>query len=200
MEPAPFDLYGDLEDAYDEAERNGDVEIMETLDTFRIWSERPRTERGFSLHTILLAIHGNVMAQDDVGYVFFRYEDNADDKQEGYEWLNKPELAQYWFRLAAEAGNSLSQNSLATLYCPEREPLNVFKLGRFARRWWEASAEQEYTDGMRNLARCLRCGKCCCCDRDIARAEALEAKADQIDAKWKGMWHYGSTSSETRVH
>lgn len=190
MVKAPFDLYDDLEDAYDEAELNGDVEIMETLDAFRIWSERPRTTSDLSLHTLLLAIQGNGSAQDDVGYAFFRLEDNIDDNSEEYEWLDRPELAQYWFGLAAEAGWACSQNNLAVLYCPKLEPLNVFKLGRFARRWWEAAAKQEHTDGMRNLARCLRCGKCCCCDRDIARAKALEAKADQIDAiwaKWKGM-------------
>ena len=67
MVKAPFDLYGDLEDAYDEAELNGDVEIMETLDAFRIWSERPRTTSDLSLHTLLLAIQGNGSAQDDVG-------------------------------------------------------------------------------------------------------------------------------------
>ena len=36
-----FDLYGDLEDAYDKAESNGDVEVMETLDAFFLWDETP---------------------------------------------------------------------------------------------------------------------------------------------------------------
>ena len=42
-EAVPFDLYGDLEDAYDEADRDGDVEITATLDTFGLWNEKPRT-------------------------------------------------------------------------------------------------------------------------------------------------------------
>ena len=33
-------MYGDLEDAYDAAERNGDVNVVETLDVFRLWRER----------------------------------------------------------------------------------------------------------------------------------------------------------------
>ena len=185
MPTRPFDLYGDLEDAYDEAERNGNIEVMETLDTFRIWSERPRAKSVF-LHTLLLAIQGNGSAQDDVGYEFFRLEENIADKRENCEWLNRPELAQYWLGLAAEADWATAQNNLAALYCPELKPLNVFKLGRFARRWWEAAAKHELPDGMRNLARCLRCGKCSCCDRDVARAKTLEANADQIEAKWKG--------------
>ena len=53
---------------------------------------------------------------------------------------------------------------------------NKFKLGRFARRWWEEAAAQKLPCGMLGLAKCLRCGKCCCCDRDVPRAEALEAE------------------------
>ena len=41
----PFDLYGDLWDAYEEAEGNGDVEVVETLDTFGIWNEHPKCDR-----------------------------------------------------------------------------------------------------------------------------------------------------------
>ena len=186
MATVPFDLYGDLEDAYDKAERNGDVEVMETLDVFRLWSERPRAGSPF-LHTLLCAIQGDVEAQDEVGYAFFRLEENIDDKREKCEWLNRPELAQYWYGLAAESGCAASQNNLAALYCPGLEPLGMFKLGRFARGWWEAAAEQKLPNGMRNLARCLRCGKCCCCDRDVPRAEALEAEADRLaEAEVKG--------------
>ena len=47
MTTVPFDLYGDLEDAYDKAERIGDVEVVETLDVFRLWSERPRAGGDF---------------------------------------------------------------------------------------------------------------------------------------------------------
>ena len=94
-----------------------------------------------------------------------------EEHREKIEWLDKPNLAQYWYGLAAEAGHANSQNYLAALYCPDLEPLNVFKLGRFARRWWEAAAEQKLPNGMRNLARCLKCGKCCCCDRDVPLTE-----------------------------
>ena len=177
----PFDLYGDLEDAYDKAESNGDVEVMETLDAFFLWNERPREGSAF-LHTLLLAIQGDVEAQDDVGYAFFRLESNIDDNREKCERLNRPALAQYWLGLAAEAGCATSQNNLAALYCPDLQPVNAFKLGRFARRWWEAAAEQKLPNGMRNLARCLRCGKCCCCERDIARANALEVEANRMDS------------------
>ena len=179
MATVPFDLYGDLEDAYDEAERNGDVEVLETLDVFRLWCERPRTGGSF-LYKIWRALQGDVDAQADVGHAFFWSENEVGDDRKKCEWLDKPNLAQYWYGLAAEAGHANSQNYLAALYCPDLEPLNVFKLGRFARRWWEAAAEQGLPNGMRNLARCLRCGKCCCCDSDVPRAEALEAEADRL--------------------
>ena len=177
----PFDLYGDLEDAYDEAELNGDVDVMETLDAFGLWNERPSAD-GFFLLTVLRAIRGEVEAQDEVGHVFFWSENEVDDTREKREWQDKPNLAQYWYGLAAKGGYARSQNYLAALYCPDLEPLNVFKLGRFARRWWEEAAEQKLPNGMRNLARCLRCGKCCCCDVDVQRADALEAEADRLEA------------------
>ena len=177
----PFDLYGDLEDAYDRAELNGDEEVMETLDVFRLWSERPRAGAPL-LHTLLRAIQGDVAAQNEAGHVFFWSENDLGDNRERCEWLDRPKLAQYWHGLAAEAGNADSQNYLAALYCPDLMPLNVFKLGRFARGWWEKAAGQKHANGMRNLARCLRCGKCCCCDVDAERAKALDAEADREDS------------------
>lgn len=176
----PFDLYGDLEDAYDEAELNGDVEVMETLDVFDLWSERPRGGNAF-LHTLLRAIHGDVEAQDAMGHVFFWSEDDPNDSREKCEWLYKPNLAQYWYGLAAKAGCANSQNYLGGLYCPNIAPLDVFKLGRMARSWWEEAAGQKRIAAMRNLANCLRCGKCCCCDTDLQRAEALEAEAYRLE-------------------
>ena len=180
----PFDLYGDLEDAYDDAELNGDVEVMETLDAFRLWNARPRAGMPF-LHTLLRAIQGEVEAQDEVGHVFYWSENEIGDTREKREWLDKPNLAQYGYGLAAKGGYARSQNYFAALCCPDLEPLNVFKLGRFARRWWEEAAEQKLPNAMRNLARCLRCGKCCCCDTDLQRAEALEAEADRLEGKEK---------------
>ena len=180
----PFDLYGDLEDAYDDAELNGDVEVLETLDAFRLWNARPRAGMPF-LHTLLRAIQGEVEAQDEVGHVFYWSENEIGDTREKREWLDKPNLAQYWYGLAAKGGYARSQNYFAALCCPDLEPLNVFKLGRFARRWWEEAAEQKLPNAMRNLARCLRCGKCCCCDTDLQRAEALEAEADRLEGKEK---------------
>ena len=184
MATVPFDLYGDLEDAYDKAERNGDVEVVETLDVFRLWSERPRAGGDF-LNILLRAIQGDVEAQADVGHAFFWSENEVGDDRKKCEWQDRPNLAQYWYGLAAEAGYDCAQNYLAALYCPSLEPLKVFKLGRFARRWWEAAADQGHPNGMRNLARCLRCGKCCCCDRDVPRANALEAEAERIDSERK---------------
>ena len=177
----PFDLYGDLENEYDAAERYGRVEIVETMDTMRLWNEKQCIDRAV-LYKLWLAIFCNIPeAQDDVGHAFFWSENDIDDNREKCEWMDRPDLAQYWYKLAAEAGYIHSQNYLAALYCPELEPLNVFKLGRFARHWWELSAKQKLPNGMRNLAHCLRCGKCCCCDRDIARADAIEKEANEID-------------------
>lgn len=180
MAKVPFDLYGDLEDAYDKAERDGEEKVTETLDVFRLWSERPRTGSDF-LYKIWQAMRGDVEAQADVGHAFLWTDDDPSDTREKYKWLDRPGLAQYWYGLAAEAGYDCAQNDLGRLYCPDLEPLGVFKLGRFARGWWEAAAGQGLPDGMFNLARCLRCGKCCCCDRDVARAKALEAEAERME-------------------
>ncbi len=176
VEIIPFDLYGDLEDAYDNAEHDGDVEIVDTLDAFGIWDEQPRFGRSL-LHKLWRAIKGDVEAQADIGHAFYWNDYDPEDVHEKYKWMDKPELAIYWYRLAAEAGYDCAQSDLACLYCPELFPYNKFKLGRFARHWWEEAAAKKHPDGMRGLAHCLRCGKCCCCDRDLPRAEALEAEA-----------------------
>ena len=180
----PFDLYGDLEDAYDEAELNGDVEVMETLDVFDLWGERPRGGNAF-LHTLLRAIRGDVEAQDAMGHAFFWSEDDPDDSREKCEWLYKPNLAQYWFGLAADAGFAHSQNCLGCLYCPQCGHPSAVKLGRFARGFWEMAAAQKHPAGIHNLTHCLRCGKCCCCDTDLQRAEALEAEAYRLEEEEK---------------
>ena len=169
----PFDLYGDLENEYDAAERYGRVEIVETMDTMRLWNEKQCIDRA--------VLGKGPEGTGGGGHAFFWSENDIDDNREKCEWMDRPDLAQYWYKLAAEAGYIHSQNYLAALYCPELEPLNVFKLGRFARHWWELSAKQKLPNGMRNLAHCLRCGKCCCCDRDIARADAIEKEANEID-------------------
>jgi len=177
----PFDLYGELEDAYDEADRNGDVEIVETLDTFGLWDENPRCNRSW-MYTMWRALKGDVEAQADVGHAFYWNDHDPDDVREEYKWLDKPELAIYWYRLAAEAGYADAQSDLASLYCPDLIPYdNKFKLGRFARRWLEEAAAQKLPCGMLGLAKCLRCGKCHDCNRDIPRAEALEAEAAKIE-------------------
>ncbi len=178
---APFDLYGDLEDAYDEADRDGDVEIVETLDTFGLWDGNPKCDRSW-MHKMWRALKGDVEAQADVGYAFYWNDHDPEDVRETYKWLDKPELAIYWYRLAAEAGYAAAQSDLACLYCPDMIPYdNKFKLGRFARRWWEEAAAQKLPCGMLGLAKCLRCGKCYDCNRDIPRAKALEAEADRME-------------------
>ncbi len=180
-EDVPFDLYGDLEDAYDEADRNGDVEIVATLDTFGLWDEKPKCNHSW-MYTMWRALKGDVEAQADVGHAFYWNDHDPDEMREKHKWLDKPELAIYWYKLAAEAGCVDAQSDLACLYCPDLMPYNnKFKLGRFARRWWEEAAAQKLPCGMLGLAKCLRCGKCCCCARDIPRAEALEAEAAKIE-------------------
>ena len=175
----PFDLYGDLEDAYDEADRDGDVEITATLDTFGLWDEKPRTGPAF-LHKIWRALKDDVEAQADVGHAFYWTDHDPDETREKYKWLDKPELAIYWYERAAEAGYGSAQVDLGCLYCPDLLPHSELVNGRFARHWWEQAAAQKLPDGMLGLARCLRCAKCCCCNHDVARAEALEAEAAAI--------------------
>lgn len=179
----PFDLYGDLWDAYEEAETNGDVDVVETLDTFGIWNEHPKCDRAF-LYKIWRALKGDVEAQADVGHAFYWTIYDPEETREKYKWLDKPLLAIYWYNLAAEEGYAPAQSDLACLYCPNMPPYSKLKIGRFARGWWEEAAAQKYQDGMYGLARCLRCARCgkeCCCEQDLPRADVLEAEADSID-------------------
>ena len=178
----PFDLRGDLEDAYDKAERDGDVEIVDTLDTIGIWNERQKCTHSF-MHKIWLALKGDVSAQADIGHAFYWTDEDLEEAHGKYKWMDKPLLAIYWCNLAAEAGCADAQSDLACLYCPGLIPYSKLKIGRFARYWWEESAAQKHVCGMYGLAHCLRCGKCICCDRDLPRAEALEAAAGEIERR-----------------
>ncbi len=179
-EDIPFDLYGELGDAYDDADRNGDAEIVETLDTFGLWDERPRFGSSFMLK-VWRALNGDAEAQADVGQAFFWTDNDPEEKREQYKWLDKPLLAIYWFKLSAEAGCADAQDKLSYLYCPNNEPRATPKVGRFARHWLEKAAAQKYTPAMHDLVHCLRCGKCACCNRDTTRASALEAEANELD-------------------
>ena len=179
-EEVPFDLFGDLEDAYDKADHEGNVELVDTLDTFGLWDEKPNGTRSW-MYKIWRAIKGDVEAQADVGHAFYWSDHDPRGSRGEYKWLDKPELAIYWYKLAAEAGYGCAQSDLACLYCPDLLPYSEYMIGRFARYWWEESAAQKLPLGMRGLAKCLRCGKCSCCGRDVPRAEALEAEADRIE-------------------
>ena len=172
----PFDLYGDLEDAYDDAERNGDEEIVQTLDIFGLWKDRPIAGTRF-MHKIWRALNGDVVAQADVGHAFYWDDNVPDEKRERFKWLDRPALAIYWYGLAAEAGYGLAQWDLARLYCPHFDPHSEFENGRFARHWLEQAAAHKLKGAMCDLVHCLKCGACSC-GRDIPRAEALEAAMD----------------------
>ena len=182
----PFDLYGDLEDAYDEAEQDADIKRMETLDLVHIWEDRQRGGSAF-LYTLWRAIVLNdPESQDEVGEALVLSK-NGIRGRDGCEWMNGPHLAQYWYGLAADAGRANSQNCLGRLYCPDCAPKDAFKLGRFARDYWKSAAEQKFPGGMHNLARCLRCGKCPCCNVDVKLAAALDAEAYCLENEAKGI-------------
>ena len=84
--------------------------------------------------------------------------------------------------LAAKSGHAVAQNYLARLYCPDQEPCGALKVWRLSRFWLEEAVARKLPVAMENLALCLRCGKCACCDRDIPRAEALESEANEIES------------------
>ena len=171
-----FDLYGDLEDLYDEAEENGDVEIMETLDIFGLWKAHHKCSGEF-MRKIWNALQGDVDAQTDVGYAFYWSDEHSDEVRAEHKWMDKPHLAMYWFKLAAKYGHAVAQNYLARLYCPDQEPFGALKVGRLSRYWLEKATAQKLPVAMENLALCLKCGKCPCCDSDIPRAKSLESEA-----------------------
>ena len=122
-------------------------------------------------------------AQTDVGYAFYWPAEHTDESRAKFTWMGKPHLAMYWFGLAARSGNAVAQDYLARLYCPDQEPYGAVKVGRRTRHWLEKAAAQKLPVAMENLALCLKCGKCPCCNSDIPRAKSLEREAHLLEMR-----------------
>lgn len=170
----PFDLYGDLERAYEEALKKGDAEITETLDAFGLWDD-DQVPAKFMLRA-WWAINGNVAQQREIAWCF----DWVGSKsKQGYDTrYDRPHLAVYWYERAAKAGDALAQNNLANIYCSEGGELWDGRRGIY---WYEKAAAQKLLPAMRGLARCLECGKCRKEGADTIRAKALQDEIAEVE-------------------
>lgn len=163
----PFDLYGDLEIAYEEAAKNGAAEITETLDAFGLWDDDNQVPAKFMLRA-WRAINGDVAQQRELAWCFDWI--GSKSKRRHDQRYDKPHLAVYWYEMAAKAGDVLAQNNLANIYCAERGELWNGRRGIY---WYEKAAAQKLPSAMRGLARCLGCGRCRKDGADPIRARAL---------------------------
>lgn len=171
-----FDLYGDLEDAYEKALADGMSEVTETLDALGLWDEGNQAPTKFMLRA-WHAINGNASQQRELAWCFDG--DGGKPKGRRNPFYDKPRLAVYWYSKAAKAGDAIAQNNLANIYCSgEDTELWNGQLGVF---WYEKAAAQKLPAGMRGFARCLECGMCRKDGTDTARAKALLAEAKAIE-------------------
>ena len=167
-----FDLYGDLEDAYDKAERDGMREVVQTLDAFGVWDEGGHPPI-WIMKRALLAIKGDPNEQEELAWCFDWRNELKEERNHRYD---NPRLAAYWYERAAEAGVASAQCHVANIYCfaDDKKLWN----GPRAVYWREKAAAQKYPEGLRGLAYCLECGKCCRGGADVARAKRLRDEAD----------------------
>ena len=177
-----FDFIGDLEEAYENAERTGDKKLVESLDILGLWEEGAETKW---LYRIWKALQGDTLSQRESAWMFDWPRSDDEGPNPKYD---KPELAAYWYEMAAQADDPVAQCNVANLYCGERLPKKLWN-GKRAVYWREKSAAHKEPNGMRGLAYCLECGKCCPHGEDLARARALRAEADEISKKRKGESH-----------
>ena len=170
-----FDLYGDLEDAYDKAECDGMREVVQTLDVFGIWDEGGHPPV-WIMKRALLAIKGNPDEQAELAWCFDWSHEPKEERSRRYD---NPRLAVYWYERAADAGVASAQCNVANIYCftDDKKLWN----GPRAVYWREKAAMQKYPEGLRGLAYCLECGKCCQGCADVVRAKALRDEADLLE-------------------
>ena len=170
----PFDYISDLQDSYEAAQAEGDTNLVRTLDILGLWNEdaEPRW-----LRRVWWALQDDGNAQSRMGWMFDWSDESPVQVDRDF---NNPELAVYWYEKAAKNGVAAAQCNLANLYCGSRLPKDKWN-GKLAVYWREQSAAQKEPNGMRGLAHCLTCGRCCEGGCDYNRAGALFREAAEIE-------------------
>lgn len=168
-----FDFIGDLEDAYERAKASSDTKLTQSLDILGLWEESAESKW---LYRVWKALKGDTIQQREAAWMFDWPRNDDETPNEKYD---KPELAVYWYEMAAQAGDPVAQCNLSNLYCGDRLPEDKWN-GKRAVYWREKSAEQKEPNGMLGLASCLECGKCCKGGADVKRAKALRKEAKEI--------------------
>jgi len=109
---------------------------------------------------VYLAMKGDTNAMCEVGFWF-------DVKKEKSEYWYHPDLADYWYRKAAEAGNPMGQANLSTLLAADCETMTP-KVRDEMLFWIKAAAAQEFPAALRRLAKCCSCDLCGIFDAGLA--------------------------------
>lgn len=165
MEAVKVDILADLDDRYDEAVRQGERKVVETLECIDIWSEMTPT---FLFHVLWRsAVKGDVEAAVRTGHFFdWSFEEKKDSR------YDRPELAKYWYRKAADAGNANGRYCLGLLLRhskAESERKEAVAL-------LELASAQGHEGAKAALVECLSCGRCVV--TDFVRASRLKKEAE----------------------
>lgn len=99
-----------------------------------------------------LALRGDTNAQCEVAFWF-------DMGKEKSEYWSQPDLAEYWYRRAADAGNPMGQINLATLWSHDCDRMSWAKRNEMM-ELVRAAAAQDFPAALLRLSHCCHCGRC----------------------------------------
>ena len=116
----------------------------------KFWSKRGFFYRDNVL--AYLALKGDTNAMCEVGHWF-------DVEREKSEYWACPELAEYWFRKAADAGNPMGQTRLAMISEWKCDKVDLQTRDEML-KLLKSAASQDFPPALRQLSRCYRCERC----------------------------------------
>lgn len=122
---------------------------------------------------VYLAMRGDSNAMCEVGHWL-------DVTKEESEYWSDPELAAYWFRKAADAGNPMGQYRLATLLAGDCDKLDLTTRDEML-LLLKAAAVQDFPSALDRLSKCYRCDHCGL--YDSLKAAEYRLRYDEIAAK-----------------
>ena len=120
-----------------------------------------------------LALRGDSNAQCEVAHWF-------DIEKEKSEYWHDPELAEHWYRKAAEVGNPMGQTNLATMWARDCDKIDTGKRAEMMSLVF-AAAEQDFPAALLRLSHCYRCGRCGLLNK--RKAAEYQSRYEEVDPK-----------------
>jgi len=139
----------------------------------KVWRKRGYRYRDNLL--AYLAMKGDTNAMCELGHWF-------DVEKEKSEYWACPELAEYWFRKAADAGNPMGQSRLATFLAGDCDKLDLQTRDTML-ALLKSAAAQDFPSALLRLSNCYRCDHCGLYNERLAaeyrlRYEEVSPRAD----------------------